>query len=428
MKQTMSLSIDSLPKFDGRHYKKWADNMDSVLMMMDIKAVVTGTLRAPITGLSEPAIPTGTPATTAGGQPTPPTSGEWSQYNALLAQFERQNKAQKEFDEKNLRAMGVLSKTLITGIWEQVRLMTTAKAWTWLETSYSRQQFVEILEDFKVLINFKIDLSDPNPQIAKFRFHYSRLPQTPADATANPPTVTTPIVSQSMACLILLSALPLAIDPTQEGVYQSTLEEYIAAHPVHMMTLDTLTEALRTRWAARFGHLPDSQKPRKGTFYITKEKKSGKPKKEHVQSAQPQVQKTSSIKDKGPLPKYSDQQAGSSKDKGKGRAIDNFTPSPPVQHTLKRTKNRRAPRRPNARIAIDDVSDAEPIRFEIASPSITLAERLSLPAPPRHIFGHAVASFTTSGLSVRTAKEQKAWRAPGNTPYTIPKQARMLAE
>jgi len=266
----MLLSVSDLPKFNGHHYKQWVDKMAPVMMLLDIKAVLEGTLIPPsaIT-VTEPQIPVVVGSTV-------PTLTDWVQYNALLLQYNSQynwhRKAQKDYNKKNLKALGVLNICLSTGIWNQVKDMTAANAWTWLHTSYARIQFIKVLEDFRILTTFKLDLSDPNPQIARFYLHYTRLPeQTPTIPVGQPAATPVPIVSQSMACLILLSSLPCAMDPAQqESVYQRTMEDYTSNNPISNMTLNSLTNHIRTTWAARFGHLPDSQKPRKGTFYINK--------------------------------------------------------------------------------------------------------------------------------------------------------------
>ena len=91
-------------------------------------------------------------------------------YNAQLGQFERYTKALEKYNKRHGEALGVLNQSLDSGIWEQVKEMTPAQAWTWLRTTYATQQFVEVFEDFKILTSFKIDLSDPNIQIAKFRY------------------------------------------------------------------------------------------------------------------------------------------------------------------------------------------------------------------------------------------------------------------
>jgi hypothetical protein len=151
--------------------------------------------------------------------------------------------------------------------------MEPAAAWSWLCTNYATQQFVEVLEDLKILTSFKIDLSDPNPQLAKYCFHYTHIPIIPEVPVSTTNTVivpATPFISQSMASLILLSTLPLSSDPSQDSVYQCTLEDYTTSFAVPNMTLDNLMDTIHTTWASCFGHLTEVQKPKRGTFYIPK--------------------------------------------------------------------------------------------------------------------------------------------------------------
>jgi hypothetical protein len=133
----------------------------------------------------------------------------------------------------NNKAKGSLRQSLQLGIWEQVKDMTAADIWTWLHTNFARQQFVEILEDFRILTAFKIDLSDPNPQTNKFCYHYTRISHyTPAITQANPNPQPVQQVTESIATLILLSALLLSPDPTQDSIYQRMMESYTEQHPV----------------------------------------------------------------------------------------------------------------------------------------------------------------------------------------------------
>jgi hypothetical protein len=311
----MSLDVKSYSCFNGCHYKKWVDQMIPLLGIVDLKDILEGTLIAPATAILEPTIPTRTPATGTAAA-VAPTSQDWSLYNAQLGQFDRYSKALEKYSKQHGEALGVLNQSLDNGIWEQVKDMTPAQAWAWLCTTYATQQFVEVLEDFKILTSFKIDLSNPNPQLAKFRFHYTQIPISPAvpASTTVPVAIpATPFISPSMAALILLSALPLSSDPTQDSVYQRMMEDYTASYTVPNMNLDTLTNAICNTWASRFGHLSESQKPRKGTFYI--------PKRDKAPPKKLQANITSAIKDKPSPPTYSDQyKTGSLQDKGKARA------------------------------------------------------------------------------------------------------------
>jgi len=312
--------------------------MIPLLGIVDLKDILEGTLLAPAVVVQEPTIPTGTPAVGT-ALAVAPTSQDWSLYNVQLGQFDRYTRANEKYLKRYGEALGVLNQSLNYGIWEQVKDMTPATAWAWLRTTYTTQQFVEVLEDFKILTSFKIDLSDPNIQIAKFRFHYTRIPHSPAVPVSLTNLIaipSTPFISQSMATLILLSALPLSTDPTHDSVYQCMMEDYMATHTVPNMTLDTLTEAIRNTWYARFGGIPKSKRPHKGLFYLPKKEKAA-PKNSQANVAQ----KTSAIKDKLSPPAYTDQyKTGSSQDKGKARA-DTPRPSSRKPADDKKKRNRR---------------------------------------------------------------------------------------
>jgi len=219
------------------------------------------------------------------------------------------------------------------------------------------------------------------------------------------------------------------------------VQEYTAAHPVENMDLDSLTESIRHTWGAHFRNVPESQRPCKGTFYLKKGDKAPPPKKQHVQVAQ----KTSVVKDKGPTPSYSgQQQAGPSQSKGKAPATKQSTPAP-SNNDNKKKKSRHAPRKPNARNAIEGVLDND-YRFEIAKPTIvhpnsllncieshepnfTLKDFMPRDStPPVPAMNHSVASFKGSSLTIRTAKEQKPWKAPGSAPYPNFHKAKSLAD
>jgi len=249
-----------------------------------------------------------------------------------------------------------------------------------------------------------------------------------------------PKISQSIATLLLISALPLNADPAQQSIYQSMVKAYTQAHTIDKTDLDSLTEAIHTTWAARFRNIPKSKRPKCNTFYLDKPAPS---KKQNVQV----VQKTSAVKDKGPTPFYSSQQqTGSSQNKGKAPARDPALPSA-MSNDDKKKKNRRAPHRPNACNTIEGVSDNDDgPRFKLIkstihhpnsllnciaspAPNFSLGDYLPHDIPPPANTSHSVASFNKgSRLTIRTAKEQKPWKAPRNAPYPIFHKAKSLAE
>ena len=436
--KVLSFSASDLPKFDGRNYKVWLEKVTPYLMMANLIGVLDGTFVAPSPiAETKPDLPTST-------GDAPATATEWSRYGVLIGQYNLQmdkySKAKKEFDDQDLKAKGVLNMCLTPGIWDQIKKKSAAEAWTWLRAQYSICQFVETLEDFKFLITFKLDLSDPNPQLAEFQSHYSRLPEEKPEATEGqlaPASV--PVVSQSMACLILISALPLAANPTQESVYQCTIEDFTAKKVgdtttpklVSSFLLDTLCSRIRDTWAARFNSIPEHLRPRKGTFYIQQNDKRLAPLKKT------QAQKASAIKDKGKAPMYSDQQnAGSSQNRDVHAPWPSSSTTPklgPPPPSASKKKHRRGPRKNHARTAaVDYEVDSTEHHFVIASPAVRLLDRISTPPPtalsPPPVSCHSVASFSSNGLIIRTTKEQKPWRAPGSVPYPVSHRARTLAE
>ena len=154
-------------------------------MMANLIGILDGTFVAP-----SPITETKLDLPTSTGD-APATATEWSRYGVLIGQYNLQmdkySKAKKEFDDQDLKAKGVLNMCLTPSIWDQIKKKSAAEAWTWLRTQYSVRQFVETLEDFKFLITFKLDLSDPNPQLTEFQSHYSRLPEEKPEAIEGQP-------------------------------------------------------------------------------------------------------------------------------------------------------------------------------------------------------------------------------------------------
>ena len=239
------------------------------------------------------------------------TGAEWTAYNARFNTWDSKYKSWKkqdtEYANDNAKAKGIFSLALAIGIWDQVKEKTANEIWEWLKTNYGKEAFIEVLEDFRYIRDLKIDLSDPNPQLANFMHHYQRLPM---QAATNPQgTISTAkarAVSESMACLILLSNLPLATaNIGQTSIYQAMIEDYTRQNVVNSFKLSDVTEQIRTTWAARFGSLPTREQPKKGTFYVSDPKGKGP-----AVPKPPQAQRNTSIKDKGPAPRFSDQHVG----------------------------------------------------------------------------------------------------------------------
>ena len=209
-----NINITNLPRFNGRNYQQWSDKMTGIFLIARVMGIIDGSItQQTLAEPTEPPMPTGTT-----------TAADWTAYGAkinryatLLAEWRH---VKNKYSENNETTHGIFSSSLDIGIWEQVKEKSAKEIWDWLKTKYGKEAFVEVLDDFRYLRDLKIDLSDPNPQLANFMHHYQRLPMegTPKKR----------IVSESMACLILLSNLPLATGNVgSTSLYQRMLEEVV---------------------------------------------------------------------------------------------------------------------------------------------------------------------------------------------------------
>jgi len=365
-----SVNISDIPQFNGCGYAQWADKMTGIFLLTNTKGVVEGTVVAN-TGTQDPE-----PAMPAGAA----TGAEWTTYNARFNTWNQKNqvwiKKDTDYAADNAKAKGIFAMALDISIWEQVKEKTANKIFDWLKDKYGKEAFIEVLEDFQYICNLKINLSDPNPQLANFMHHYQRLPM---QAATNPSgmvsTAKAHAVSESMACLILLSNLPLATaNIGQTSLYQSFIEDYTHSNIVADFKLSEVTDGIRTTWAARFASLPPHQQPKKGTFYVSDAKGKGpaipKP---------PQAQRNTSIKDKGPTPRFLEQQ-------NTGGSSSSRLQNAPKPGSSRPKKTRRAAKKQSAHMAAPS-SD-----FVLAAPIIINTP--SLPGPS----SHSVTQITVSGL------------------------------
>jgi len=393
-----TININDIPRFNRKQYKEWATKMESTFLITYTKGVIDGTVTPPAG--TEPAEPT-SPANNADAL-------HWGRYTTQLQAWQIKSaswkQAKKAYNEDNAKAKGLFSVALDIGIWEQCKDKTAKEIWDWIKEKYSKETFIEILEDFRYIRDLKFDLSDPNPQIATFMHRYQRLPMermtlqtTPTDgqpaATAD---ANVRIVHQSMACLILLSNLPLATSNVgNTSVYQSMFETIMKETQVAHLLLDDVCAAIRNTWASRFGHFKPSERPKKGTFYYNEPK--GKGRADERPPPRPQAQRNTAIKGKGPAPKHSEQQQ-----QQKGPAASNSRGKRPF-----RRSNCGGQKKASARVAAPS-SD-----FLIASAAITIADQPSRPAPT----AHTVAHIAPTGITTRREFEQGSSRLPGTAPY-----------
>jgi len=147
------------------------------------------------------------------------------------------------------------------------------------------------MDHFQFIKHQRINLSDPNPQLTLFIHHYQALPEG--------------FVSNGMACLILLSNLPLSANPGQESIYQHYIENTFKDWTIDQLFLADVVQAIHDVWAAHFGGFHNSQQPCKGTTYDKGKALANK----LQQKQQTQVQWNTTIRGKGPNPQYSEQQS-----------------------------------------------------------------------------------------------------------------------
>ena len=166
-------------------------------------------------------------------------------YNTQLADF---NCKLSAWTDGNSQAMGIFNHALDIGIWDQVKDMTAAATWSWLGKHYAKSSITELLEHFWYIKDYWFDLSDPSPQLAQWMHHYGSIP--------------THMISASLASIILISNLPTTNSVGQESIYQCLVETTATSFNL-AKTIDLVCDI----WAARFGSLPPSQQPHKGTTY-----------------------------------------------------------------------------------------------------------------------------------------------------------------
>jgi hypothetical protein len=341
--KSTSLNVSDIPRFNGSNFQGWSEKMIGIFMMAKVYSVVNGasTLPAVNSRPTAPAEPTTIDNTTAGTDLNR-LNAMWTQYqvrmtnyNHLLAEY---NQKVSTWNDANSQAMGIFSRALQIGIWDQVKEKNSNETWDWLKDKYAKHSFMEILEHFRYIKDQKIDLSDPNPQLATFMHHYQALPSR--------------IISAPMAAVILLSNLPLTTNPGQESVYQRLLESTLKDEVITTLSLADLMQSIHDVWAARFGGIHPNQQPRRGTTYDKGIAPASKPQ----QKQQTQVQRNTAIKGKG------QQQNAESGD----------------QHTKKKRPFRHRGKGKNAHNHMVGASDSHNSDFVLASAAMHIADTPSL--------------------------------------------------
>ena len=382
-----TLSVSDIPRFNGQNFQGWSEKMIGVFMMAKVYNVVNGTMIKPADS-EAPVAPTEPAEITATVDSTTAlrSSAMWLQYNIRMSSYHhlvtKHNRKIANWNDANSQAMRILNRALEIGIWDQIKDKTARRSWDWLKEKYAKQSHLELMEHFHFIKDQKIDLSDPNPQLALFMHHYQAI----LDA----------MISLQMAAIILLSNLLLTTNPGQESVYQRLLESNFREETIASMDLTGIIQQIRHVWAACFGGFHHSQQHRKGATYDKGKAPANKP---SQQRQQPQVQRNTAIKGKGPNPQYSEQQStdsGSSQQK-------------------KKQPFRRGGKGKGAHSHVAGAPDTYNSDFVLASVAMHITNTPALPAPT----AHSVTSFSAAGPSTRREKAMGPWKNPGQTtpPY-----------
>ncbi|KIJ89402.1 hypothetical protein K443DRAFT_16166 [Laccaria amethystina LaAM-08-1] len=216
--KSTSLNVSDIPRFNGSNFQGWSEKMIGIFMMAKVYSVVNGesTLPANNSRPTAPAEPITIDNTTAGADLNR-LNAMWTQYQVRMTNY---NHLLAKYNRK-------------IGIWDQVKEKNSKETWDWLKDKYAKHSFMEILEHFRYIKDQKIDLSDPNPQLATFMHHYQALPPR--------------MISVPMAAVILLSNLLLTTNPGQESVYQRLLESTLKDDVVITLSLADLMQSIPTQ-------------------------------------------------------------------------------------------------------------------------------------------------------------------------------------
>jgi len=393
--KSTSINVSDIPRFTGRNFQAWKDKMVGVFMIAKVYDVIKGDTTKLAT-TDRPKMPTTPPVITGemSNADAEKAARYWTQFNVQMNYYNTQladyNRKMSAWTDGNSQAMGIFNRALDVGIWDQVKDMTAAATWTWLGEQYAKSSVTELLEHFRYIKDYRFDLSDPSPQLAQWMHHYGSIPAR--------------MISASLASIILISNLPMTNNVGQESVYQRLVETMFKDETVATFDLAKTVDSVRDVWAARFGSLPPSQQPCKGTTYDKGKALANKPQ----QKQQTQVQWNTAIKGKGPNPQYSEQQSadsGSSQQKkkwpfrcgGKGKGAHSHMAGAPDTYN----------------------SD-----FVLALAAMHIADTPVLPAPT----AHSVTSFSAAGPSTRREKATGPWKNPGWTtpPYPHVQRSRDL--
>ncbi|KAF9524687.1 hypothetical protein CPB83DRAFT_897730 [Crepidotus variabilis] len=192
-------------------------------------------------------------------------------------------------------AKAMFQQSLSLAIWESVKDKPTPFAmWDYIKKTFGKKPYIKVIDDFTRLKNFRFDLSEPEAQIAEFTRLYEKIPSYEGEK----------LLSEALACMILISTLPLRTGNGKDGIaIDSVYQLFLGIWTEEVKdpcswTLKAMRKGIVSAWNAKFLHVPERDRPAKGTTYFNYDKK-GK---------NSEANKSSAIKLKGSYPQHQQQQ------------------------------------------------------------------------------------------------------------------------
>ncbi|KAF9534452.1 hypothetical protein CPB83DRAFT_889439 [Crepidotus variabilis] len=306
-----------------------------------------------------------------------------------------------------LPAKAMFQQTLSLAIWESVKDKPTPYAmWEYIKKTFGKKPYIKVIDNFTRLKNFCFDLSKPEAQIAEFTRLYEKIPSYEGEK----------LLSKALACMILISTLPLCTGNGKDGiaidsVYQLFLGVWTEeARDPRTWTLNAMRKGIVQAWKAKFLHVPERDRPAKGTTYFNYDKK-GK---------NSEANKSSAIKPKGSYPQHQQQQqpqqnAPQQQQQGEGG------------NRCRNCQRGKGGKQQQAQLAIGSSAVKETLMNISPGFQFSLAVQLAHPPPPPPT-ASTVAHISSAGINTRRQPNLNPHYPTGMHPYKPAHAARRLAD
>ena len=148
----------------------------------------------------------------------------------------------KDWDAKNVQAIGILRLHITTSILSAVDTKDTAVAmWKHFQDNYGKPGIPIVYQDFRAAIALTVPSdSNPVPALDKLEAHFQRLETNKFD------------ISEHVKGMMLMSKLPPSMDSTIQ-VYTSGLTDTATTPTIKLITLAGVRQAIIMHWEQRQG-------------------------------------------------------------------------------------------------------------------------------------------------------------------------------